>query len=209
MLELGLAEGDCLVYRGTKFPGSDYKLKELLGGPRTFLLYPGEGARDIRTFCGEERTEGQVTDEERTEGQVTDEDRTKRKVTNEERTRETTTDEGRTVLVLLDGTWDQARKMFARSPLLQNLPRVFLSLDIPSEYVVRTQPMRGCISTLEAGAHSLAMMEGRPEVVEALLGPLRAMCRQQINHGAVLHEDKKAKQANMEFVKRKPQYPDL
>jgi DTW domain-containing protein YfiP len=47
------------------------------------------------------------------------------------------------VLVVIDGTWREAKKMFLRSPALQRLPAIHLDLtkiDRKSEYVVRTQP---------------------------------------------------------------------
>jgi len=81
-------------------------------------------------------------------------------------------------LVILDGTWDQARKLYSRNPALQQLARVTVTAG-PSQYLVRTQPRPGCLSTLEAGAHSLAALEGRPELVPALLAPLTAMCNTQ------------------------------
>ena len=36
-----------------------------------------------------------------------------------------------------------------------------LSVSRPSEYIVRTQPTKDCMSTLEAGVHSLAILENR------------------------------------------------
>ena len=109
-------------------------------------------------------------------------------------------------LVILDGTWDQARKLFSYSPALQKLPKISLSLSTPSEYIVRTQPTSGCLSTLEVGVHSIALLENRPEIVEPLLAPLVAMCNFQINHGAVEHDSKDFKSQNKNFKKRKPQY---
>ena len=116
-------------------------------------------------------------------------------------------------LVILDGTWDQARKLYSHNPALQRLGKVSLSVCSPSQYVVRTQPNSSCLSTLEAGAHSLAILENRPEIVELLLAPLLAMCNFQINHGAVKHDDKQLKQQNSlfreenkNFKKRKAQF---
>jgi len=109
-------------------------------------------------------------------------------------------------LVILDGTWDQARKLFSRNPLLQAVPKVSISLSTPSEYVVRTQPFAGCMSTLEVGVHSIAIIENRQDIVEPLLAPLVAMCNMQINHGAVGHDTREFKQQNKEYKKRKPQY---
>ena len=79
----------------------------------------------------------------------------------------------------------------------------------PSEYIVRTQPSLGCLSTLEAAAHSLAALEARPEIVEQLVAPLVAMCNTQIRHGAVTHDSKDIKTIKLEnsaYEKRKPQF---
>ena len=118
-----------------------------------------------------------------------------------------------TTLVLLDGTWEQARKLYSRNPAVQRLGKVSLSVAGPSLYVVRTQPNSACLSTLEAAVHSLALLEDRPEIVEPLLAPLLAMCNVQINHGAVSHHDRELKQQaarfrqeNRDFKKRKPQF---
>ena len=84
-----------------------------------------------------------------------------------------------------------------------------MSLSTPSEYVVRTQPSVGCLSTLEAGAHCLALLEDRPDIIDPLLAPLVAMCSVQINHGAVVHESRDIKTVqnnNRHYQKRKPQY---
>jgi len=109
-------------------------------------------------------------------------------------------------LIILDGTWDQARKLFSRNPILQAVPKVSINLSTPSEYVVRTQPSAGCMSTLEVGVHSVAILEARPDIVEPMLGPLLAMCNMQVNHGAVEHDTKEFKRQNKEYQKRKPQY---
>ena len=41
-------------------------------------------------------------------------------------------------IVILDGTWDEAKKIYARSPVLQSLPTIHLDINKQSEYVVRT-----------------------------------------------------------------------
>jgi len=46
-------------------------------------------------------------------------------------------------LVLLDGSWREAKAILRNSPLLQTLPRLTLKDGEPSEYVVRSQPALG------------------------------------------------------------------
>jgi DTW domain-containing protein YfiP len=66
-----------------------------------------------------------------------------------------------TELVVLDGSWSQARHMFQRSPTLWQLPR--LSLGTPSAPRVnrlRRAPSPDRVSTLEAIARALELLEG-------------------------------------------------
>ena len=100
-------------------------------------------------------------------------------------------------LVILDGTWDEAKKIYARSPILQSLPTIHLDIDKQSEYVVRTQPSEKCLSTVETIAHSLAILESDDSISERLLCPLQMLCKFQLSHGAVEHDNKLMKKAGM------------
>lgn len=111
-----------------------------------------------------------------------------------------------TTLLILDGTWHQARKIWTGSPCLHGVRRVKLCLSSESEYVVRSQPRAGCLSTLECAAHSLARLEGRPEVVDQLLAPLRAMCNSQIHHGGRQGHPSTFVTENNQYRKRKQRY---
>ena len=100
-------------------------------------------------------------------------------------------------LVILDGTWDEAKKIYARSPILQSLPTIHLDINKQSEYVVRTQPSEKCLSTVETIAHSLAILESDDSISERLLCPLQMLCKFQLSHGAVEHDNKLMKKAGM------------
>jgi DTW domain-containing protein YfiP len=64
---------------------------------------------------------------------------------------------GRQLLViLLDATWRNAKKMFNRSLTLQKLPRIMFVPREKSRYVIKKQPHDWCLSTLEA-AHELLL----------------------------------------------------
>lgn len=109
-----------------------------------------------------------------------------------------TNDTEKKTLVILDGTWDEARKIYARSLILQRLPSIHLELDKRSEYVLRTQPSEKCLSTIETISHSLDILESDPSISEKLLRPLQMMCKFQLQHGAVKHDNKSFKKAKVD-----------
>ena len=65
-------------------------------------------------------------------------------------------------LILLDGSWRQSRRLLAANPWLAALPRVGLP-EQPGRYAIRRAHRAGQLSTLEAGLHALALLEGGPE----------------------------------------------
>ncbi|CAN6303521.1 unnamed protein product [Urochloa humidicola] len=99
-------------------------------------------------------------------------------------------------LLLLDGTWRQAKEMHAASlPFLSSLGVIPVALPVDSdvdgdsmfesELVVKKEPHKGCISTMEAVARALRLLEpeGKGEEIEAaMLGVLRAMVAFQAEH---------------------------
>jgi hypothetical protein len=63
------------------------------------------------------------------------------------------------VLVLLDGTWSLALKMFRESPCLHDLPRAMFGAPPLSRFVIKQQPRPDCLSTLEAVHEALIALE--------------------------------------------------
>ncbi len=99
--------------------------------------------------------------------------------------------EGAVTLVVLDGTWWQAKKLFQYNPELAELPRYGLTPSAPSRYRIRREPALHCISTIEAIGEALAVLEPGGFDREALLKPFDAMVEHQLHyaehHGARRH----------------------
>jgi len=90
-------------------------------------------------------------------------------------------------LIVVDGTWAQARKLIKSNPSLLRLPRLAFAPNQPSAYQIRTQPEAHCVSTIEALAHVLGVLEGDPERFATLLEPFLAMVRTQVHFSKDVH----------------------
>lgn len=84
------------------------------------------------------------------------------------------------LLVVPDGTWRKVRKMLYLNPLLAALPRVALSAQGVSRYRLRKAPGPGALSTVEAVAQALQILEA-PTSYAALLKPFDALIEGQIS----------------------------
>ena len=67
---------------------------------------------------------------------------------------------GPVVLLVPDGTWNQARRAFNRDPDAKGAEPVTLPEGLPSRYGLRRAPRDGTLSTLEAVARALGLLEG-------------------------------------------------
>jgi DTW domain-containing protein len=83
-------------------------------------------------------------------------------------------------LVVVDGTWDNARKVVNNSPLFAALPRIGFQPDRPGNYRIRKEPKEHCLSTIEAVAHVLGRLEGEPGKFAAMLSAFDAMVEKQL-----------------------------
>jgi DTW domain-containing protein len=76
-------------------------------------------------------------------------------------------------IVLIDGTWSQAKTLWWRNPWLLKLHRLVLNPPRPARLgKLRREPRREALSTLEAAALALRHLEGGPDAAEALLAAL-------------------------------------
>lgn len=90
--------------------------------------------------------------------------------------------EGPITLVVVDGTWWQAKKLIRENPQLAALPRLAFTPKAPSEYRIRREPLPEYVSTIEALVHVLEALEDAPGRFDAMLTPFRAMVDMQLEH---------------------------
>jgi DTW domain-containing protein YfiP len=83
-------------------------------------------------------------------------------------------------VIVVDGTWSQARKVIKQNPFLQALPRIGLTPDRPSNYRIRAEPSVECVSTIEAVVHLLGALEGAPDRFRPILEAFDRMIDLQI-----------------------------
>ncbi len=72
-------------------------------------------------------------------------------------------------LILLDGSWRQSRALLHSNPWLVALPRLPLVDPPAGRYDLRRAHTPQQLSTLEAGVHALAQLEGDPARYQPLL----------------------------------------
>ncbi len=96
-------------------------------------------------------------------------------------------------VILLDGTWSQAKAIWWRNAWMLKCRRVILGPRRPSRYgSLRKEPRRDGLSTIEAAAMLLARLERRPEIETALHASFERM----------LERFKEAKRVTPELVRR-------
>ncbi len=83
-------------------------------------------------------------------------------------------------LVVVDGTWWQARKLVRANPALAALPRYGFRPPSPSDYRIRKEPREEYVSTIEALVHVLGVLEGDRQRFLPMLLPFRAMVDAQL-----------------------------
>ncbi|MFN7135898.1 MAG: tRNA-uridine aminocarboxypropyltransferase, partial [Myxococcales bacterium] len=83
-------------------------------------------------------------------------------------------------LVVVDGTWAQARQLVNRNRSLQRLTRVSFAPERPSNYRIRREPDERFVSTIEAVVEVLARLEGPKERFTPLLAAFERMVDTQL-----------------------------
>ena len=92
-------------------------------------------------------------------------------------------------IVLLDGTWSQAKALWWRNAWMLKCQRVILGPAKPSLYgKLRREPRRDGLSTIEAAAMLLAALEKRPDIEATLSANFERMLAKYRQAQAVMPE---------------------
>jgi hypothetical protein len=92
-------------------------------------------------------------------------------------------------VVLLDGTWSQAKALWWRNAWMLKCQRVILNPERPSRYgKLRREPRRDGLSTIEAAAMLLSSLEKRPDIAGTLHGSFERMLTKYREAQSILPE---------------------
>jgi DTW domain-containing protein YfiP len=79
-------------------------------------------------------------------------------------------------IVLLDGTWSQAKTLWWRNAWLLKLRRLVVNSQTRSLYDrIRKEPRKGCLSTLETAGEVLEALDAREDIIPAITKPLQEL----------------------------------
>ena len=63
------------------------------------------------------------------------------------------------LLIVLDGTWRKAKRIYEATTSLHSIPKVQLPKNYDSKYIIRKAPKDGYLSTFESITHALNILE--------------------------------------------------
>lgn len=88
-------------------------------------------------------------------------------------------------LIVLDGTWSKAKRIFFENPWLHSLPHYRLPTLQESRYGrLRREPKPGFLSTVESIVYALQLLEPETHGLESLLGVFDSMIKDQMRVAA-------------------------
>ena len=108
-------------------------------------------------------------------------------------------------LVVIDGTWHQAKTIVRDVPQLCDLPCYRLTPSSPGQYRIRREPDEQSLSTLEATVAALRALEPDTHGWDQLLSAFHEMVEQQLSHPAnrrSMWRRKKASQSRPRHIPR-------
>ena len=70
-----------------------------------------------------------------------------------------TSENKKLMVFLIDGTWDQARKIMHHSAILKDIPRITFKRKYVSEFRIKKQPADYCLSTIESAYYLIKELQ--------------------------------------------------
>ncbi|WJR75008.1 tRNA-uridine aminocarboxypropyltransferase [Bradyrhizobium sp. NP1] len=108
-------------------------------------------------------------------------------------------------VVLLDGTWSQAKALWWRNPWMLKCRRVILGPRSPSRYgKLRREPRRDGLSTIEAAGMLIAALEKRPDIAATLNASFERMLARYREVQAAMPELAPRPKGRRDFRRRQP-----
>ena len=109
-----------------------------------------------------------------------------------------------TQLVIVDGTWHQAKTIVRDVPQLRDLPCYRLTPSTPGRYRIRREPDAGSLSTLEATVAALQVLEPETAGFDQLLAAFNKMVEDQLGQAAsrAVPRQKEKRQAWPRYIPR-------
>jgi DTW domain-containing protein YfiP len=83
-------------------------------------------------------------------------------------------------LIVIDGTWHQAKTLVRDIPALQDIPRYQITPQEPSRYRIRREPSAMLLSTVEATVAALRLLEPATRGLDQLLDAFHTMVERQL-----------------------------
>jgi DTW domain-containing protein YfiP len=107
-------------------------------------------------------------------------------------------------IVLLDGTWSQAKALWWRNAWMLKCQRVILGPARPSRYgQLRREPRQDGLSTIEAAAMLLSSLEKRPDIAATLHASFERMLARYREAESVLPELAPKRKPKRDYRRRK------
>ncbi len=103
-------------------------------------------------------------------------------------------------IILVDGTWSEAKKMLHRSSCLHSIPKYSISPQEESNYRIRKEPAPHCLSTVEATVALLRDFSKDGEAHQHLIDSFQLMVRQQEGY---IHKNSRHQTNRRKLVKIK------
>lgn len=91
-------------------------------------------------------------------------------------------------VIVVDGTWSEAKKIIKYNPILKTLPTLTFKRKLISNYRIRKQPKENYLSTLECIGYLLQLNSvafGHPDrakIYDSLFGAFNRMVEMQLEH---------------------------